>query len=59
MTAYQLKAKVEENNPESLFFSKKNMKFAGDSMKNYGVREVEIQLRDGSIVNAYELPWLD
>lgn len=39
MTASRLKTILEYNNPESLFFSKSNMKFFGDTMSNYGVRD--------------------
>ena len=35
MTPSQLKARIED---ASRFFSRENMKFSGDSMRNYGVR---------------------
>jgi hypothetical protein len=39
MTASQLKYKVETRGTESLFFTRSSMKFLGDTMRNYGVRE--------------------
>ena len=39
MTSSELKYRHETNNPGSYFFTRNNMKFAGDTMKNYGVRE--------------------
>lgn len=54
MNASELKRKVEANNPESLFFSRNNMKFHGDTMRNYGVREVIIMTQDGE-KNVWEL----
>lgn len=38
MTPSQLKAELMELRPESPFFSRENMRFAGDTMANYGVR---------------------
>lgn len=37
MTPSELKAAVESRGTESFFFCRENMKFSGDSMKNYGV----------------------
>lgn len=37
MTPSELKRLYEAANPDGLFFSKNNMKFSGDTMKNYGV----------------------
>lgn len=39
MTPSELKSNVEQANPNSRFFSRENMKFSGDTMKNYGVRD--------------------
>lgn len=36
-TAYDLRAWHEELQPASLFFSRNNMKFAGDTMANFAV----------------------
>jgi hypothetical protein len=43
-TASDLRAFVEETG--SLFFSRENMRFSGDTMRNYGVRRVTIAGRD-------------
>lgn len=40
MTPSQLKAKYLTHNPEGHYFSHENMKFSGDTMANYGVREI-------------------
>lgn len=65
MTPSKLKSEVEKNNPKSLFFSRNNMKFAGDTMSNFGVRSAEIKTNwdingkwsdtDGIIVECWEL----
>ena len=39
MNASELKHHYEINNPKGHFFTRNNMKFAGDTMKNYGVRD--------------------
>jgi len=41
VTPSQLKAKYEQNNPGSPFFSRAAMKFFGDSMANFGVLDHE------------------
>jgi hypothetical protein len=38
LTPSGLRAEILARNPESRFFSRENMRFAGDSMRNYGVR---------------------
>ena len=43
MTPSQLKYEVESAGHERHFFDRKTMKFFGDTMKNYGVRERLIQ----------------
>lgn len=48
MTVSELKAKTQETEP--FFFSRKTMKFFGDTMKNYGVRTFK---KDGKTI--YEL----
>ena len=57
MTPSELKRQHEEHNPHSLFFSRNNMKFAGDTMRNYYVPAETIMavLRDGTEVECYEL----
>lgn len=37
MTPTQLKQFHEKHDPNSLFFSRNNMKFAGDTMRNFSV----------------------
>lgn len=54
MTASQLKYNHELANPDSLFFSRNNMKFAGDTMANFGVRQVK-KFVDGEPVELWEL----
>jgi len=39
MTPSELKYQVEQAGHESYFFERKTMKFFGDTMKNYGVRD--------------------
>lgn len=40
MTVYELKHKIADKYP--YYFSRKAMKFFGDTVKNYGVRRVKI-----------------
>ena len=54
-TASQLKAQVEDMNPASKFFTRNNMKFAGDTMANYGVRIATITNSQGEQVDVWEL----
>jgi hypothetical protein len=42
MSPSELKYQVESRGTESHFFSRRTMKFFGDSMRNYGVRSVTI-----------------
>jgi hypothetical protein len=42
MNASELKYQVENHNVEAHFFDYKTMRFFGDTMRNYGVREAEI-----------------
>ena len=39
MTASELKALYERNNPEGHFFDWKTMRLFGDTMRNFGVRD--------------------
>jgi hypothetical protein len=59
MTASDLKYKHEINFPNSLFFSRNNMKFAGDTMGNFGVRKIYgaklASQWGGQKCNVYEL----
>ncbi len=43
MNASELKANVEHNGHDRLFFTRDTMKFFGDTMKNYGVRATTIR----------------
>ena len=42
MNVSQFKTLMLEKNPESTFFHKDNMKFAGDTMRNFGVRKISL-----------------
>ena len=54
--ASQLKARVEASGHAPYFFTRNNMKFARDTMRNYGVRgPVKIKEYTGNIVDAWEL----
>jgi len=57
MTPSQLKALHEDAHPESLFFSRGNMRFAGDTMANFGVRAEPVTFKtwSGDIVTCWEL----
>lgn len=55
-TASDLKYWHEQLNPASVFFSRDTMKFLGDTMRNYSVRQPrEIVTPCGDKVLAYEL----
>lgn len=53
-TPSQLKGFVQ-NGTDSHFFDRSSMKFFGDTMRNYGVRHVTIERRDGEVAKAVEL----
>ena len=55
MTASELKAKIEAKGNEPHFFTRKTMKFFGDTMANYGVRETVIDTWSENNVEVYEL----
>lgn len=55
MTASELRAAVESRGTESHFFSRRSMRFFGDTMRNYGVRAAEVKTFDGSTVAVWEL----
>ena len=46
MTPSELKSKIESRGSETYFFTRANMKFAGDTMRNYGVRLASIEVYD-------------
>lgn len=54
-TASDLRAFVEGCNENSKFFSRENMRGAGDTMKNYGVRRATIDTHSGDGVEVFEL----
>ena len=55
MTASELKAMIEAKGTVSHFFTRKTMKFFGDTMSNYGVRETVIDTWSENNVEVYEL----
>lgn len=57
MTPSELRARHEDAHPESLFFSRNNMAFAGDTMSNFAVsREpVTFTTYSGEPVTCWEL----
>ena len=57
MTASELKAQYELHNPDGHFFTRNNMRFAGDKMSNYYVpaATVDIKRYDGTLTKCYEL----
>ncbi len=56
LSAHELKYKVESYRPNSVFFSRQNMKFSGDTMKNYGCRgPITILSISGELKLVYEL----
>lgn len=55
-TPSDLKAAHEAANPDSLFFSRETMRFWGDTMRNFGVRQpVEVTTSQGVTTLAFEL----
>jgi hypothetical protein len=54
-TPYDLKYAVEANGQEPHFFTRGSMKFFGDTMRNYGIKQpAEIQTHSGPVL-AFEL----
>ena len=55
-TASDLKFAVESARQEPYFFTRETMKFFGDTMANYGIRQpVTVTTASGDTVPAYEL----
>ena len=55
MTPSDLKYELESRRTESRFFSRENMRFSGDTMRNYGVRKTIIRTdysEDGSYMGC-------
>lgn len=55
MTAYELRRCVESRGTKTHFFSRENMRFAGDTMRNYGVRRAKIRTYSGEVVECWDL----
>lgn len=55
MTPSELKYHVEISGVDRYFFTRDTMKFYGDTMANYGVREATIQTHSRSVVRVWEL----
>lgn len=55
MTPFDLKYAIESCRPESQFFSRENMRFSGDTMRNYGVCKKTVKTNDGESVEVWEL----
>ncbi len=47
MTPSELKLQLERRGTETHFFSRRNMAFSGDTMRNYGVRSAVIKTNSG------------
>ena len=55
-TASDLKHHVQSAGHESFFFDRGNMRFFGDTMRNYGIRQPrEITTNTGETAQAFEL----
>ncbi len=55
MTASELKYQVEQHATESYFFTRKTMKFFGDTMRNYGVCKATIDTYTQKDIEVWEL----
>ena len=55
MTPSELKAMIEAKDTANHFFTRKTMKFHGDTMANYGVAETVIDTWSENNVEVYEL----
>jgi hypothetical protein len=51
MTPYELESETAETSP--YFFTPNNMKFAGDTMSNYGCRSTTIPGHEGPVWELY------
>lgn len=55
-TSSDLRFHIEQAGTSPFFFTRRNMRFAGDTMRNFGVRKpVEIETQAGQKIMAYEL----
>lgn len=56
MSPAELKQRVNSRNTETHFFCRENMRFAGDTMRNYGVRSATISTHsDPTPIEVWEL----
>lgn len=55
MTSSELRAQIKAHGESPYFFSRDTMKFFGDTMRNYGVREAVIDTYSEKNVQVYEL----
>lgn len=55
MTASELKYRHEKYNQNSSFFDRETMKFFGDTMRNFGVRQTVINTLAANGVPVFEL----
>lgn len=55
MTASELKYRVEKAGHCPYFFSRKTMKFFGDTMRNYGVRSDKVNTRNNKDIEVWAL----
>ena len=56
ITARELRARVEGARHDAKFFSRENMKFSGDTMRNYGVRgPLRFKTHGGETCEVWEL----
>ena len=54
-TASHLRAFIEDAGHAPHYFDRQTMRWFGDTMRNYGVRQVQIIDRRGSTIDAWEL----
>jgi hypothetical protein len=55
MTASELKYQIEDHGHEPYFFTRKTMKFFGDTMRNYGVSKTTINTNYENGLAVYRL----
>lgn len=55
MNASELKSQVINTDSGTHFFDRSSMKFAGDTMRNFGVRKTSVNCWDGSTKEVFEL----
>jgi len=53
MTPSELKYNHEQHNPGSVYFSRKTMKFWGDTMRNYGVCAAKVVIGPGKPLDVW------